>query len=77
MLASRTSSAPSRLTRRLMTAGATIVLTAGLGAGVASADANAPTAAPQNTTTSSAVNTKDSPADLFNCEKHPQLFYCR
>jgi nitrous oxide reductase len=76
MLASRTSSAPSRLTRRLMTAGATIALTAGLGAGVASADSLASTAAPKTTTTSSLASTKDAPADMFNCDKHPNLWYC-
>ncbi len=76
MLASRTSSAPSRLTRRLMTAGATIALTAGLGAGVASADSLPSSANASTTSTSSWNDTKRAPADIFNCDKHPQNFYC-
>ncbi|MGO1948855.1 MAG: hypothetical protein ACTH1D_04430 [Mycobacteriaceae bacterium] len=61
--------------RRFFAGAATIALTAGLGAGVASAEA---TAAPTATASSSSpVTTKDAPADLFNCKKHPQLFFCR
>ncbi|MGO3362699.1 MAG: hypothetical protein ACTIL2_09690 [Corynebacterium sp.] len=60
--------------RRFFAGAATIALTAGLGAGVASAEATSTTT---TAATSSSVDTKRAPADVFNCNVFPNLWYCR
>ncbi|MGP9724404.1 hypothetical protein ACT3SZ_10355 [Corynebacterium sp. AOP40-9SA-29] len=70
------------LGRRLALATGTVVISAGLLSGVASADASTPEASTtsgvaSSLTGSSSVDTKRAIADIFNCKYHPFHPWCR